>query len=113
MHSRLKHALLQTTVGQMIVLTVVMLSLYAVAAMFAWWLQGPEMLGIVAVLAGVCYVAATIALLGESFFAERQQAVLGMYWAMMIRTGVPLIGGHDVESFRRPLCRTVRRFVIL
>ena len=91
MHSRLKHALLQTPVGQIIVLTVVMLSLYSAAALCIWWMQGPKMLGIAAALASLCYVTATIALLGESFFSKRHQAVLGMYWAVMIRSGVPLI----------------------
>ena len=91
MQSRLKRNLLQTTGGQFVVLTAAMLSLYAAAAVIAWLAQGLNTLGIAVVLALVCYASALIALFGERFFSERRQALLGLYWAMMIRSGVPLL----------------------
>ena len=84
------------------VLSAVMLSLFSAAALFTWWMQGPKMLGIAAVLAGLCYLSAAIALLGESFFSHRQQAVLGMYWAMMLRSGVPLIAVAIMKGIGGP-----------
>ncbi len=77
--------------GHLIILTAVMFALYSTAALLIWRLQEPKMLGIAAGLAGVCYVSAMLALLGEKFFSVRDQAVLGTYWAMTARTGIPLL----------------------
>jgi hypothetical protein len=91
MPSRRKHFRLQTLAGQMIVLTAVMLLLYAVVASLAVWLQRTGTLGIAAAMAAVCYGAAALALLGDGYFAARRLPAVGLYWAMAIRTGVPLI----------------------
>jgi hypothetical protein len=106
MPSRLKHILLQTLGGQIMFLTGAMLLLYSAVAVIIWHWQDPKLLSIAAVLASLCYVSALLALLGEGYFSQRQQAALGMYWSMMVRTGVPLLavmlmkvlGGPFVEA---------------
>ena len=102
MHSRLKHVLLKTLLGQLMVLTAVMFSLYAAAALVIWWMQDSQLLSISAALAGICYLSAALALLGESYFSHRQQAVVGMYWSMMIRSGVPLIAAMMMKLLGGP-----------
>jgi hypothetical protein len=92
MDSRLKgYPLLRTFGGQIFVLTVVMGLLFLSALILIWWMPSSASAGIAAVFAGVCYVSAVAALLGESYFCRRQQGVSGMFFAMMIRTGFPLL----------------------
>ncbi|MCC6123848.1 MAG: hypothetical protein IT426_02715 [Pirellulales bacterium] len=106
MHFRLKRDLIRTPLRQIGVLTAAMLSIFAAAIPFGWWLRGPEMLGIAGVLAGLCYAAAVMALLGESYFSARRLTLWGMCWSMSIRTGVPLLAVMMMKVGGGPFAET-------
>jgi hypothetical protein len=99
MYSRLKHRLLHTSAGNLLILTAAMSLLYLATApvILCMQKQGLKMLGIAAAIAGVCYTAAALAMLGEKAFSGKHHATLGLYWAMMIRTGVPLIAALFIK----------------
>jgi hypothetical protein len=91
MQSAWKRWLLCTFGGQAIVLTLAMAPCVLLALMLAWLLQGREVLGMVAITAGICYAATLVAMTGEHWFAVRHFALLGIFWAMAFRTGIPLV----------------------
>jgi hypothetical protein len=88
---RLKYLARPTLAGQIMTLAVVLAALYSIAALDIWLRHPVEMYGIAGLFVGLCFIAALLSLLGESYFAQRRLAAVGMYWAMMIRTGVPLL----------------------
>jgi hypothetical protein len=99
----LKRWLLCTIGGQVGILTLIMLTASAVVMVLAWWLQGLEILRLVAIAAGVCYIAAIIALVGERWFAAHQLTLMGLGWAMAFRTGVPLAAALALLARGGPL----------
>jgi hypothetical protein len=77
--------------GQTATLTLVMLIGLLPVTAFAWWMHGTTACGEVLKIAGACYIATLIAIVGEHWFALRRFLMVGMLWAMAFRTGVPLV----------------------
>jgi hypothetical protein len=96
MQSKLKHRLLHTRGGQLSVLAGVMFFLLAGAAAFAWNLQGRDMLPIVVLVAGVCFISSLLALFVEAGFGGRSP-ILGLGLSILLRTGVPLIAAVTLK----------------